>query len=401
MVVWGQACAEPATLTEQLVQQAAEIGGVRCFMGIPADSSVTIDTADGIAVHSYCGSGSNAALYADGRLEIVRVHYSELPDALSTGDFAADVVMVQVSPPDQWGRHSVGLADDYFSAALDTARVVLAEINTHVPFTLGARTLTAADFTAAIRTSRPLAQMPTPDVDAQTRVVAARVAGLIQDGSTLQFGIGALPEAVLAELTDRRDLGIHSGIINDGAMRLIQSGAASGSHKTHDRGIAVGGLFGGTDDLFRFAHRNPAVELRSTRYTHDPAILATSHQLVAINSAIEVDLTGQVNAEMVGRRYVGALGGAVDFLSGASRSPGGLPIVALASTAKSRSRIVANLSGPVSTPREVPIVVVTEHGVADLHTTSREQRIERMLAIADPAHRPGLEAAAHDLLVAP
>jgi acetyl-CoA hydrolase len=398
LVVWGQACAEPTTLTEMLVRQSAQLGGVRCFVGIPADSSVTVGVDDSLTVSSYCGSGTNAALHAEGRLEIVRSHYSELPDALSTGRVAADVVMVQVSPPDPWGRHSLGLADDYFSAALDTARVVLAEINSQVPFTLGARTLTAADMTAAIHTSRRPAQMPTPDVDAQTRAVAARVAGLIQDGSTLQFGIGALPEAVLAELAGHRDLGIHSGIINDGAMRLIRSGAANGSRKTHDRGVAIGGLLGGTDELFRFAHRNRALQLRSTRYTHDRKILASSHQLAAINSAIEVDLTGQVNAETVGSRYVGALGGAVDFLSGAARSWGGLPIVALPSTAKGRSRIVGQLSGPVSTPREIPIFVVTEHGVADLRTTSREQRVERMLAVADPAHRSTLETAAHEML---
>ncbi len=401
LVVWGQACAEPATLTEMLVQQSAALGGVRCFVGIPAQSSVTVEAGPSLEVLSYCGSGTNAALHAQGRLEIVRSHYSELPDALSRGAIAADVVMVQVSPPDQWGRHSLGLADDYFSSALDTARVVLAEVNSHVPFTLGTRTLTAADITATVHTSRMPAQMPTPDVDDQTRAVARRVAGLVQDGATLQFGIGALPEAVLGELGEHRDLGIHSGIINDGAMRLIRSGVANGARKTRDKGVAIGGLLGGTEELFRFAHRNRAVELRSTRYTHDLGVLSSSHQLAAINSAIEVDLTGQVNAEMVGPRYVGALGGAVDFLTGAGRSRGGLPVVALPSTTKGRSRIVSELSGPVSTPREVPIVVVTEHGVADLRTTSREQRIERMIAVADPAHRPALEAAARDHLVAP
>jgi acyl-CoA hydrolase len=400
MVVWGQACAEPVTLTEQLARQAADIGGVRCFVGIPAESAVTVDTAGGLGVHSYCGAGTNAAMFTAWQLEIERLHYSELPDALSRGPLAADVVLVQVSPPDGHGRHSLGLADDYFSGAIDTARVVLAEINDQVPFTLGARTLTADDWAAAIRSSRTPGQMRAPSVSDQTQRVAARVAGLVEDGSTLQFGIGALPEAVLVELVGHRDLGIHSGIINNGAMQLIRSGAANGARKTYDRGVAIGGLLGGTTELFGFAHRNPAVELRSTRYTHDPEILAGSHRMVAINSAIEVDLTGQVNAEMAGARYIGALGGAVDFLAGAGRSEGGLPIVALASTAKGRSRIVAELDGPVSTPREVPIIVVTEHGVADLRGATLEQRVERMLAIADPAHRPSLEAEATRVLVA-
>jgi acetyl-CoA hydrolase len=400
MIVWGQACAEPATLTELLVRQHERIGPMRCFVGIPAQSALTVDTADGFEVYSYCGSGSNAALFSAGLLEIVPVHYSTLPDVLSGGALKADVVLVQVSSPDAEGRHSLGLADDYFSGTLDTARVVIAEVNDQVPFTFGAGTITADDWTVAIHTSRTPAQMPTPSVTDQDRAVAVRVAELVQDGSTLQFGIGALPEAVLAELRHHRDLGIHSGIINDTAMHLIQAGVATGARKTHDPGIAIGGLLGGSEALFAFADRNRQIELRSTRYTHDPEVLATSHQLVAINAAIEVDLTGQVNGEMVGPRYVGALGGAVDFLSGASRSPGGLPIVALPSTTRGATRIVATLSGPVSTPRSQQIIVVTEHGVADLRGLTLQQRVEALLEVADPAHRPALAADAERVLVA-
>jgi len=319
---------------------------------------------------------------------------------LSSGPLRADVVLVQVSPPDAEGRHSLGLADDYLSAALDTARVVIAEVNDQVPFTAGARTLTAEEWTAAIHTSATPGRLPAGRVSAQTRSVAKRVAALIQDGSTLQFGIGAVPEAVLAELGDHRDLGIHSGILNDTAMRLMEDGVANGARKTIDKGVAVAGLLGGTEPLFRFADRNPRLALRSTAYTHDPEVLAASHQLVAINAAIEVDLTGQVNAEVAAGRYVGAVGGAVDFLRGAARSPGGLPIVALPSTAKGSSRIVAKLSGPTTTPRSEPLIVVTEHGVADLRGLPVPARVERMIAIADGAHRAELEAAA-TVLVAP
>lgn len=402
-ITWGQTCSEPTTLVEQLVQQADGIGSLRCFVGIPAQSALTVDTVpDSLTVHSYCGAGSNARLHAAERLEIWPVHYSTLPALLSGGDFHCDVVLVQVSPPDEHGRHSLGLGDDYFSAAIDTARVVLAEINDQVPFTPGARTLTADQWTAAIHTSRTPGELPTPPVGDDTRAVARRVAALVPDGATLQFGIGALPEAVLAELFHHRDLGIHSGIINDTAMRLIEAGVANGARKTNDRGIAVGGLFGGTRDLFRWAHRNPAVQLRPTSYTHDPAVLASSHQLVAINAAIEVDLTGQVNAELAGGRYVGAVGGAVDFLRGADRSVGGVPIVALPSIVRGRggdvSRIVSQLSGPVSTPRSEGLVVVTDHGVADLRGATLSQRIERMIAVADPAHRAELDARADHVL---
>lgn len=398
-LTWGQACSEPRALTRLLVEQADRIGHLRCFVGIPADSEITAQTVpDSLEVHSYCGAGSNAALHEAGQLQIWPVPYSTLPDLLSAGALHADVVFVQVSPPDATGRCALGLADDYFSAAIDTARVVIGEINPHVPFTLGARTVSLDRFAAVIASDRVPGQMPTPGVDDQTRGVARQVAGLVPDGATLQFGIGALPEAVLAELVDHHHLGIHSGIINDTAMSLIEAGVADGSRKSIDQGVAVAGLFGGTTALFSWADRNPAVQLRPTAYTHDPRVLATSHRLVAINAAIEVDLTGQVNAETVGPRYVGAVGGAGDFLTGAHRSPGGVPIIALPSTARGRSRIVASLSGPVSTPRSQPLVVVTEHGVADLRAATLEQRIARLVAIADPQHRDDLEAQADRVL---
>ena len=398
-VTWGQACGEPATLVELLVAQADRIGGVSCFVGIPAASALTRDSLpDRLTVHSYCGSGTNAGLFDRGRLQVWPVHYSALPGLLAGGAFAVDAVLVQVSAPDEHGRHSLGLGDDYFSAALDTARVVIAEVNDQVPFTLGSRTLTAEDWTVAIRTSRAPGEIATAAASADSVAVARRVAGLVPDGATLQFGIGALPEAVLGELFDHRDLGVHSGIVNDTAMRLVESGVANGSRKTRDRGVAVGGLLGGTSALFRWAHRNPAVELRPTAYTHDPDVLASSHRLVAVNSAIEVDLTGQVNAETAAGRYVGAVGGAVDFLRGAARSAGGVPVVALPSTARSRGavahRIVERLTGPVSTPRSEGIVVVTEHGVADLRGATVTQRVERMIAVAHPDHRAELDASA-------
>lgn len=402
MVLWPQASGEPRTLTELLVQQADGIGALRCFVGIPAESALTVDTApSSLEVHSYCGSGSNAALHGAGRLELWPVPYATLPRLLTRGALRADVVLVQVSPPDAEGRHSLGLADDYFSAALDTARVVIAEVNDQVPFTLGARTLTADDWTVAVHTSRPPCRMPTPPVDERTRQVAANVAGIVPDGATLQFGIGALPEAVLAALRERgthRDLGIHSGIINDSALDLVEAGIATGARKTRDRGVAVGGLLGGTDRLFRWAHGNPSVNLRPTAYTHDAAVLASSHRMTAINAAVEVDLTGQVNSEVAGGRYVGAVGGAGSFLRGAAASAGGVPIVALPSVTRGVSRVVAGLHGPVSTPRSEDLVIVTEHGVADLRGASITQRIERMIAVADPAHRAALDASADRVL---
>jgi acyl-CoA hydrolase len=390
-IVWGQACAEPRTLTELLVAQRHRLKGIRCFVGMPAETAIAPEHADALSVLSYCGTGTNARLYDAGALEIVPARYSELPGLLSAGGLAADVVFVQVSAPDQQGRHSLGLADDYLSPALDTARVVVAEVNDQVPWTFGARTLTEADWTASTRSSRPPAQMPVIEPAADIAGVAEQVARLVDDGATVQYGIGALPEAVLRALSSRRDLGIHSGLLTDAAMELLECGAVTGAHKTVDPGVAVGGFVAGSQRLFRFVDRNPAVAVRGTRYTHDQEVLAAQHHLVAINAALEVDLSGQVNAEQIGRRYVGAIGGAADFLRGAARSRGGLPIIALPSTARGASRIVLRLNGPVSTPRSDVGLVVTEFGAADLRGASLPQRAERLLAIAHPSHRAGLE----------
>lgn len=396
-VVWGQACAEPRTLTRALLDSGID---VRCFVGIPVSSSVAGEVPPQVEVLSYCGSGTNAVLHAAGRLDVLPVHYSTLPALLSTGALHADVVLVQVSPPDDQGRHALGLADDYFSEAIATARVVLAEVNAQVPFTEGTLTIGPERITASVYVDEPPAEMATPAFDEATLGVAREVAGIVEDGATLQFGIGGLPAACLQALGGHRDLGIHSGIINDAALDLIESGVATGARKTLNAGVAIGGLLGGTQRLFRFAHRNPRLELRPTRYTHAQAVLAASYRMTAINAAIEVDISGQVNAETVGSRYVGAVGGAVDFLRGANASHGGVPIVALPSSAKGRSRIVARLGGPVSTPRSEPVVVVTEHGVADLRGLTLEQRAARLIAIAAPEHRSGLDAQADRALAA-
>ncbi|MFJ9562855.1 acetyl-CoA hydrolase/transferase family protein [Streptomyces fuscichromogenes] len=392
-VVWGQACAEPLSLTERLLEQRERIGRFRCFLGIPASDTVRPEHADRVSFVSYCGSGGNRALHRAGVLDVLPVHYSALPGVLAEGPLRADVALVQLPPPDSDGRYGLGLADDYLTSAIDAARVVIAEVNDQLPRVHGPRTLAPTDIDVVVRTSRPPAEVKHEPPGPVTLRIAAHVAGLIEDGSTLQFGIGALPEAVLGLLGDRRDLGIHSGLLTDAAMELIEAGVVTGARKSTDRGVAVAGLLMGSHKLLRSADGHPGIRLRETAYTHHPDVLAAQHRLVAVNSAVEVDLTGQVNAEVAGGRYVGAVGGAADFLRGAARSHGGLPVVALPSTAGDRSRIVARLSGPVSTARSDAGLVVTEYGVADLRGQPLRVRRKRLLAIARPDHRPALEAA--------
>ena len=275
---------------------------------------------------------------------------------------------------------------------------MLGEVNPAVPWTHGSVHLTAGDFALLVDAQHPPIDMPRAAPSVIDQAIAGHIAGWVQDGATLQVGIGKLPEAVLSLLHGHRDLGLHSGAIGDGIAALAEAGVLTNARKCIDTGVGIAGILMGGERLRRWAHLNPRLALRGTEYTHHPEVLASLNQLVAINSAIEVDLTGQVNAEVAGGVYVGAVGGAVDFLRGAARSPGGLPIVALPATAKGATRIVARLSGPVSTPRCDAGLIITENGVADLRGQALSRRVQRMIDIAAPEHREQLERQAHELL---
>lgn len=391
-VLWGQACAEPVSLTRALVRQRASLGGVRCFIGIPSSGTLRPEHADHFRFVSYSGAGANRELLRAGVLDVVPCHYSDLPRLLGDGPLRADVVLLALPPAGPDGRFGLGLGADYVAAVIDQARVVIAEVNDQVPAIAGDRSLSRSEIDVIVHTSRPPPEHPAAAANDAQGAIAARVADLVEDGATLQLGIGALPSAVLGRLRDRSDLGVHSGMITDSLVELIEAGVVTGKRKTLDPGLIVTGFLMGTRILFEHAAANRAVQLRDTRYTHDAGVLAAQHRLVAINSAIEVDLTGQVNTEVAGGRYVGAVGGAADFLRGAARSDGGVPVVALPSTAGSCSRIVARLTGPVSVSRSDAGVIVTEYGVADLRGLTLRERQEQMLAIAHPDHRPALEA---------
>jgi acyl-CoA hydrolase len=393
-VLWGQAHAEPQTLTRALVAQRHAFARLRLLLGIGASDVLQPAHADAFDFLSYCGGGTHRALARAGLLDILPCHYSQWPALMRSGRLRVDVVMLQVSPPDSQGRHSLGLAHEYLLPAIENARVILAEVHPDVPWTHGPRTLQPDEFDLCVQASYPLPGAPAGPPTALEMAIARHAAAFIDDGATLQTGLGAVPQAVLAALQDRRDLGLHSGVIGDAAAALAEQGVVTNACKSIDRGCSVAGLLMGSARLHRWAHDNPALQMRSSDYTHDPAVLAAIDRFVAINSAVEVDLTGQVNAEVANGVYVGAVGGALDFLRAAQRSRGGVPIVALPSTAGAASRIVAKLSGPVTTPRSDAGVIITEHGAADLRGLPLRARIERMLAIADPAHRTALAAAA-------
>jgi acyl-CoA hydrolase len=396
LVAWGQACAEPLTLTQALADQRKELGGVRCFTGISSSPAVRPENCDHLSFASYTAAGANRALRAAGLLDILPSHYSDLPRILGDGPLRADVLFLSLPPAGPDGTFGLGLGADYVAALVGGGARVIAEVNDQVPDVGCDRRLSRGEIDVIVHTSRPPATYPAAPARPAEAAIAAHLAGLIPDGATIQLGLGSMPSAVARHLRDHRDLGIHSGLITDAVAELIEAGVVTGARKTVDRGLAVTGFLMGTRALITRAAADRTIQLRDTRYTHDQAVLAAQHALVAINSATEVDLTGQANLETAAGRYVGAVGGAADFLRGAARSPGGLPVIALPSTAGAVSRIVATLSGPATLARADAGVIVTEHGAADLRGLTLDQRRERMLAIAHPDHIQALAAAAYD-----
>ena len=394
LVVWGQGCAEPVTLTEALAAQRSRLGGIRCFTGISASPAVAAQCADHLTFVSYTGAGANRALAAAGVLDVLPVHYSELPRILGDGPLRADALFLSVPPPAADGSYGLGAGADYAATLIGRARTVIAEVNDQLPDVAGGRRLRRDAFDALVPVSRALPEYPQAPGRGPEDAIAATVAGLIPDGATIQLGIGAIPSAVASRLLGHRDLGVHSGVITDAIAELIEAGVVTGARKTADPGLVITGFLMGTRRLIDLARRDRSVQLRDTRYTHDPAVLAAQYQFAALNSALEVDLTGQVNCETAAGRYVGAVGGATDFLRAAARSAGGVPIVALPATAGPHSRIVARLSGPASQARADAGVIVTEYGVADLRGLPLSERVNRMIALAHPGFRDSLAAEA-------
>lgn len=403
IVMWGQAAAEPVPLTQALMAQRHAIGAFSVFIGATWSDLLHPELTDCVSFLSYCGAARNRVLSKAGMLDILPCHYSHIGAMIASGALKIDVLMLQVAPPDKQGHYSLSIACEYLVPAIKTARVIIAEVNHQAPNTCGPHALSAADIDFYLHTNRSPLPPPVVKVGESELGVARNVASLIGDGATLQYGIGALPEAILAQLGDRRDLGVHSGTIGDQVALLSEAGVITNARKSIDRGITVGGVMMGSQRIYNFAHLNTKVELHSVDYTHSAAVLAEIDNLVAINSAVEVDLTGQINAEVAGGVYVGAVGGALDFLRAAHQSAHGLPIIALPSRTEQSekrapiSRIVAKLSGPVSTARSDAGVIVTEYGIVDLRGMSINQRVRRMIDIAHPEVRDELEQAARIL----
>jgi acyl-CoA hydrolase len=389
-VLVGQGGAEALTLTQQLVAQRDRIGPFEIFLGPLYSNTFAPEKCAGIKFSAYGAFGRAASLSRSNGLEIVRQPYSALAQSFASGALKADVVLIQLAAPLPGRSASFGLANDYLVAAARHARVVVAEINPQVPWTHGAEV--PADFPLHLcvqAAHSPLDIGPSPLSDAERRI-AEHTADLVANGAVLQFGVGAVPDAILAGLAQHRDLGIHSGILTERALDLIACGAVTNAHKTFDRGISVANLLFTTARLRAHAHDNPTIRLAPPSYTHGLPVLRQIKAFTALNSAIEVDLTGAINSETVDGNYIGAIGGSPDFVAGANAAERGRAIIALPSTTRGgQSRIVAKVE-TVSVPAAAADAVVTEWGVAELRGCDRDERARRMMAIAAPQCRDDL-----------
>ncbi|MEP7349828.1 MAG: acetyl-CoA hydrolase/transferase C-terminal domain-containing protein [Sphingorhabdus sp.] len=397
-IVFGQACGEPTTLIEALIGQGAAVGNLSAFIATSFSGIFTPETADSFALSSMGAIGALRSMTKAGKLSVIPVHVSQVGPMITAGIIRCDVAMVQVSPADADGNHSLGLVSDYVQAAVARARLVIAEVNDQVPYTPG-ELLRASKIDVAVHVSRPPVEVAPAKIGETDGAIARYCAQFIGDGSVIQTGVGAVPDAILRLLHDRKDLGVHSGMLGDGLVDLVEAGVITNGRKAIDQGVSINGALIGTKRLYDWAHQNKSIRMCSTAYTHDAAVLAQLERLVTINSALEVDLTGQVNAEQSGSAYMGGTGGQVDFVRAGARSAGGHSIIALSATAKggSLNKIVPSLSGPVTTARTEVDVIVTEFGAAELKGQTLAERTRRLIAIAHPDFREELDRAAYDI----
>jgi acyl-CoA hydrolase len=389
---WSQASAEPTPLVNALLDQADKLGPLRAFTGMSWNERLTSQLPASVTLMSYGALGSLRALSAQNRLQIVACNYSSLPRLFASRLLPCDVGLVQVSAPDADGNCSLGIGVDYIADAVEHTPVLIAEMNLRMPATVGTAMIPVSRFSAVIETDRPLIEAPERTPDDIEQDIARHVASLIDDGDTIQLGVGSLPSAVLGALAGHADLGVHSGMISDSTMHLVDKGVITGARKEIDRGLLVTGAALGSNELYQ---RVPdlVAEFRPASYTHAPAVLARLRTLVSINSALEVDLTGQVGAEVRRGVYVGGIGGQADF-SRAASTTGARSIIALRSRSAGESTIKAALEGgTVTTSRADVDVVVTEYGAAMLTGASLTERCRRLIAIAAPEHREQLERA--------
>ncbi len=400
----GANAGEPTTLLAALADAAPRFEGLEVthLLSFAGERLVAPAARGHLRVNAlFIGPAVREAV-AERVADYTPVFLSEIPALFRPGGpLPLDAALVQLSPPDAHGCCSMGVTVDVMRSAVENAKLVIAEINPRMPRTHGASTIHISRVHYVVEVDHALPTLPVESPDPVRGQIAKHVAELIEDGCTIQAGIGAIPDAVMGLLGDRKDLGIHTELISDGMMRLVEAGVATGARKELWPGKAVTSFVLGSEALYRWVDDNPVIEMQPSDITNDPALIARHSRFVAINAALSLDLTGQVNSDSIGTHFYSGIGGQVDFLRGAARSPGGRPIIVIPSTAKGGtvSRIVPTLApgAGVVTSRGDVHWVVTEFGRANLHGLSIRQRARALLGLAHPRFRDALAAEAKAL----
>ncbi|MGD8554123.1 MAG: acetyl-CoA hydrolase/transferase C-terminal domain-containing protein [Anaerolineales bacterium] len=398
-------CSVPQQLLAALVKRAKKLKDVELVQVLtvgPAPQTAS-EMQGHLRINSLFIDGNTRPAIHEGRADFTPCFLSEVPLLFRNGHLPLDVALIHVSPPDEHGFCSLGIEAGLMKTPSQSAKIVIAEINEQMPRTLGDSFIHISKIDYAVKVDYPLAELSMGKANEISMRIGEHVAHLVEDGSTMQLGIGAIPDAVLHFLSHKRDLGVHTELFSDGVMKMVQQGVITNEKKTLHPGKIVAGFILGTRELYAFVDDNPVVELHPTEYVNDPFVIAKNDKMVSINSAIEVDLTGQVCADSIGHKLYSGVGGQVDFVYGAARSKGGKPIIALPSTANLRdgtviSRIVGTLkpgAGVVTTRNHVHYVA-TEYGVANLYGKTIRQRARSLIDIAHPDFREQLEREASE-----
>ncbi len=396
-VVVGHACGSPEVLLKAMVENREKYRNVEVVhmvaMG-PSEYCLPENSAHFVHNSLFAGANSRAAI-AEGRAKFTPCHFSQIPRLFTEKILPADVTLCMVSPPDEHGYCSFGISVDYTKPAAESSQIVIAEMTPHMPRTLGDSFIHLSRIDYIVEAdSKPLVLAP-PKITPNDEKIGGYCAELIRDGDCLQLGIGAVPDAVLGFLKDKKDLGVHTEMFSDGVADLVEAGVITCARKNFHPGKMVATFFMGTEKLYRFVDNNPMVEMFPVDYTNNPAIVAKNDNMVSLNSALQVDLTGQVVSETIGYRQFSGTGGQVDFIRGAAWSKGGRSILAFHSTASGGkiSRICSHIDegASVTTPRTDVHFIVTENGIADLRGKSIPERAKSLIAIAHPDFRETLE----------
>lgn len=395
-------CSNPQRFLQALLDRHQDLQEVEVvqLLGFGPEEYITPDISEHIRINSLFIAPNIRKAVNKGLADFTPIFLSEIPGLFRSGRLLLDMAVIQVSPPDAHGYCSYGVEVGVTKSAAESAGLVIAEVNPNMPRTLGDSFIHVDQIDFFVEVDYDLPEVIAPPADDVQQQIASHIAELVPDAATLQMGIGGIPNAVLSLLGGHKNLGIHTELFSDGVMEMIEKGVITNSRKSIHPGKVVSGFVIGSKVLYQYIDDNPIFELHPTEYVNDPFVIAQNERMISINSAIEVDLTGQVCADSIGTKFYSGVGGQLDFVRGAARSPGGMTFIALPSTARggTLSRIVPNIKqgAGVTTTRNDVHYIATEYGVADLYGRTINERVHALVNVAHPDFREELMAYAHE-----